>query len=91
MWAFCSQYQHSFGALSSLHVLSKDRKFKSQLGYITFMVIYYKIISVVILPILLIQKGQSSVFWQKYVHKYWLTVWIKPTQENCELTGSTGP
>ena len=40
---------------------SSGRKFESQLGYITFMEVDYGIISMVILPLLLSQKGQLSV------------------------------
>ena len=40
---------------------SRGGKLESQLGQMTFMEIHHEIISMVILPILLIQEGQLSV------------------------------
>ena len=45
---------------SDLHVLDLG-KFLNYFGHITFVEINYKIISMVILPLLLIQEGQLSV------------------------------
>ena len=58
---------------------SRGHKFESQLGHITFMAIDHEIISVVILHLQLIQKGQLSVTGEKCVHKYWLTrgIWFQ--------------
>ena len=49
----------------------------------TYMEIDHEIISMVFLPLPLIE-GQLSLSY-KTVYKYWLTVWrTKPVQEKCE-------
>ena len=48
---------------------SRGHKLQSQLANITFLVIYHKIISKVILPLLLIQKEQLSVTCERAVCK----------------------
>ena len=52
---------------------SRGCKLKSQLGHITDIEIAHEIISVVILPLPLIQEGQLSVTGESMYTKYWLT------------------
>ena len=56
-----------------------------QLCQTTFFEIVHEIISMVILPLLLIQEGQLSVTCKNICTKYWLTAWrTKPAQGKCE-------
>ena len=50
---------------------SRDRKFKSQLGHITFVEIGREIISRVILPTIAGSRRVVVRYWQKYLCKYW--------------------
>ena len=47
---------------------SKGHKFKFQLGHITFVEINHHIISLAFHS-----RRAVAIYWQKYVHKYWLT------------------
>ena len=63
---------------------SRGRKFESQLGHITFVEIDHGIISMVILPILLIQEGHLSISCVTTLKKCWVTAQrIKCAQEKC--------
>ena len=53
---------------------SRDRKFKPQLSHVQFLEIDHEIITVVMLPLLVIQEGKLSVTGKNTCTKYWLTV-----------------
>ena len=58
---FCRVLAHISNLCNMSDCRCRGRKFKSQLGYVTFVVIDHEIISMAIIPLPLIQERQLSV------------------------------